>query len=415
MQKAEGRRQHHRGSRRGVSILEVIFAILVTTIGLLAALTVFPVAAAIAKKGRIADETTVSGRAAVHIFDAKGHRRPDMWIGWNQSWDVRVSPPAPPVPPPGFYSVPTIVFPTGTAFCIDPRFIAVNATPFVPAEANAASIFPYVPPAGTPEPRMFRIGLTNGVPGGALMSKVQADSIFTFADDQTVTRPADNSLPAFGTFSQGDSNNDGTPDFMTARSTDGHLSWMATLAPKHELYAPGVVANDLYVLSIVVFYDRPLVDFTFDAIPAASSPPDSSESMYNLGERVVGADFADAGGTGFAGGETVLMWPPSGTISPPSQAAFDSAKRMLKVRAGDWIMLSGFTPSAIGSLPVFKWYRVTEADHEPEYHTSENHYEVAVSLTGPDWDMSIDQQATLLTGVVGVYEKTVRLETGTGF
>jgi Tfp pilus assembly protein PilV len=41
--------------RHGVSILEVMFAILVTAIGLLGALTVFPVASMIARKGKVAD------------------------------------------------------------------------------------------------------------------------------------------------------------------------------------------------------------------------------------------------------------------------------------------------------------------------------------------------------------------------
>ena len=49
MQNAECRMQNGRRRRRGVSILEVLFAILVTTIGLLGALAVFPVASAMAR------------------------------------------------------------------------------------------------------------------------------------------------------------------------------------------------------------------------------------------------------------------------------------------------------------------------------------------------------------------------------
>ena len=397
------------GRRRGVSILEVIFAILVVAIGLLAALTVFPVAAHIARKGRIADESAVAGRAGVHIFDAKGMRRPDMWVGWSQYWETRATPPAP-APQPGFHSLTNISFPTGTAFCIDPRFIAVNSG--TPVNARDASVFPYVPTTAIGQPRMFRVGLTNGVPsplGGTLMTRWQADSIFIFGDDHTLTRPADGSLPGFGTFTQVDSDNDGTPDLLTSRSSSGHMSWLATLAPKHELYSPGVVASELYMLSIVVFYDRPLVGFAIDT---------TTSEMYLRSERVVGVNFVDAGGTGYAGGETLLIWPPVGTINPPTQAAFDTAREMLKVRAGDWIMLAGTVtiPTTGVSVPIFKWYRVTEADHEPMYHTSDQHYEVAVSLAGQDWDTSLtNQQAFIISGVVGVYEKTVRLEAGTGF
>ena len=411
--------------RSGASILEVLFAILVTTVGLLGALAVFPVASAQARKGRIAEATGVAGRTAVHAFDARGMRRPDMWVGWSQSWDFP-TPPAPVLSPPNFYPVTSIRFPTGTSFCIDPRFVSTNNGSA--AAANAASVFPYHNAAAGP--RMFRIGLTNGVPGGSLMSRQQAESIFTISDDLTFDRThkkplvnplgnEDRSLPAEGLFSPGDHDLDpATPERKWVRSSEGKMSWIATLVPKHELYAPGVVANDLYVLSIVIFYDRPLVNFSLDPAPApppAGSPPDASASMYNLAERVVAADFADAGGTGYSGGETVLIWPPNGATVANNVSNRDAAARMLKVRTGDWIMLSGFVPSAVGPLPIFKWYRVTEADNEPEYHPGENHYEVAVSLTGADWDATIDQQATIVSGVVGVYEKTVRLETGTGF
>ena len=413
-----------RRSRHGVSILEVIFAILVTTVGLLAALTVFPVAAHIARKGRISDETAIAGRAAVHIFDARGMRRPDMWLMYDPTQGggafVNVNPLA------------------GTnwshvSFCIDPRLITNgrNDDLSVPAYPTRAVFFPY-PSAAAGDPRMIRIGLTNGIPCSPtgvlpvfiapLISSPQANTLFTFADDLTLVRPKDGSLPGFGTFTQVDSNNDGTPDLMTTRSTEGHLSWMATLVPKHELYAPTMVGTDQYVLSIVVFFDRPLVDFSIDLAPPPAPPyttAHTDDTMYNTSERVVGVNFADAGGLGFAGGETFLIWPPDGTAVVNNLANQTAASRMLKVRAGDWIMLAGNTLRSPG-LPtnVFKWYRVTEADHEPEYHGgAEQHYALAVSLAGQDWDAAnlTQQQAFIITGVVGVYEKTVRLESGTGF
>jgi hypothetical protein len=435
-----------RRSRRGVSILEVLFAILVTTIGLFGAIAVFPVASSMARKGRISDAAAIAGRGAVHTFDTKGMRRPDMWVGWNQSWDSRVPLPSPPGP--SFQSVPNIVLaqPNGTSFCIDPRFIAVNSG--AAAQANPASIFPYVPPtAAVPGARMFRIGLTNGVPaslGGTLMNGLQANSVFILNEDPTTLRPGDGSvpgdrsMPAHGSVIQVDSDNDGTPDLFTSRNNDGHFSWMATLVPKHDLYtpqltsavlnAPQTIAPEQYVLSVVVFHDRPLVSFAVDPIPAASAIPDASDSMYNLAERPVGVNFADAGGTGFAGGETLLIWPPGpGQTLPNTAANYEQAQRMLKVRAGDWILLSGFAPRWVYSptnppviandVPVFRWYRITEADHEPEYHPApEQHFAVAVSLAGQDWDLTLtNPQAVIVTGVVGVYEKTVRLEVGTGF
>jgi hypothetical protein len=395
--------------RRGVSILEVIFAILVTTIGLLAALTVFPVSAALARKGRIADETAIAGKAAFHAFDTYGMRRPDMWLEYD--------------PDPNYTFDPPLPMPPRTSYCLDPRFITFRQND-VPAAMTTyplqATWFPYGPFAAV-EPRMRRIALSNGVPSvppdaAPLISWEQADAMFTFDDDFTLIRPRDGSLPAHGSYKQVDSDNDGVPDLMTTRNTGGHLSWMATLVPKHELYAPdAVMENDQFVLSVVIFHDRPLIDLSIDPGPPASE-------LYLTAERVVGVNFADAGGLGYAGGETLLIWPPTGTIAA-NQTNYEIAKQQMKVRAGDWIMLAGNAVHAIPGpggnpilVPIFKWYRVTEADHEPEYHTVEQHYEVAVSLAGQDWDITLaNQQAFLITGVVGVFEKTVRLETGVGF
>ena len=86
---------------------------------------------------------------------------------------------------------------------------------------------------------------------------------------------------------------------------------------------------------------------------------------------------------------------------------------MLKVRAGDWIMLAGTRPThrRRQSMPVFKWYRVSETDSGAGIPHRRRHYAIAVSLTGPDWDISpANQQAVIVEGVVGVYEKTIRLE-----
>lgn len=398
--------------RRGVSILEVLFAILVTTVGLLGALAVLPVASTYARKGRTADAVAVAGHSAVHRVDTMGMRRPDMWVGWNQSWEQRASPPA---PGPSFQSLTAIQTPNGTSLCIDPRFVAINSGSA--ATANPASLFPYVPRTFATEPRMFRVGLTNGLPsslGGTLMTLGQANSIFVINDDISFERPGDRSMPAQGLFRMVDHDNDGptgTPGIPRARQNGGHMSWIATLVPKHELYASigpsGAVQNDLYVLSVVVFYDRPLVNFSIDT-------PGTDMRQYS--ERVVDVDFTEAGGLGYAGGEALLIWPIDGGTA--TLADLPAAKEALKVRAGEWIMLAGLVPHALGGvIPIFKWYRVTEVDSEPEFHTTEEHYELAVSLTGQDWDTATNSEprAFIVSGVVGVYEKTVRLETGIGF
>jgi hypothetical protein len=327
--------------RRGVSLLEVLFAIGVVTIGLLGALALLPAAASQARKGRINDDVAVLAPRAVHEFDARGYRNVVNWMSWNtvaNDWRQHT---------PGF----------GESICIDPRFIAANASTPIPAK-----IFPYVPPIGS-QVRMQRITLSRG--DGVEMSKILADSIFSLDDDIASIRPDDASLAAQQRFDMLPSQ----PNVRARRLSEGHYSWMATLTPKVNRYT-GSYDND-YVLTVVVFRDR----------PADLSINDAKH------ERVVDVTFP---GGGYQGGEVLL-----------SSATVD-----LSVKSGDWIMLMARTRT--GNFPVFRWYRVSDTEAEPD---AGQRY---VTLIGQDWDAdpvtgNLDNQALLMDGVVGVYEKTVRL------
>jgi hypothetical protein len=379
--------------RRGASILEVLFAILVVSVGLLGVVSIFPVAASQQRKARIADMTAISGRSAVGVFKARGMSAPSNWIGWNSALAT-----------PQFTSIPQwsngIPAQPWLSFCIDPRFVAYHSSA---AEANQAKYFPCYTPSGS-EPRMYRITLGNGM--GSPMTQLQADSIFQLVDDLLYNRkpstdntgaiPYDrsaNDRPAAQAFYRLD--DDGvpsSPSIPLKRNSGGELSWMATLCPKHELYLdPTVTPPSDYVLSIVILHQRP-ADFPMDA----------------NGERVLGVDFTEIGGVGYAGGEALLTW------SVPQTAANDELAKstILKVRSQQWLMLSGNATHRSGVvLPTFRWYRVTDAETEPEYHTAESHYALAVSLSGQDWDTTLlNQEATIVSGVVGVYEKTISLE-----
>jgi hypothetical protein len=149
-----------------------------------------------------------------------------------------------------------------------------------------------------------------------------------------------------------------------------------------------------------------------------------------VGERIVDVAFQTSGATG---GEVLLHWtPPNAALNTPEEA-----EKALALRANDWIVLSGVERNPItgGLVPRFQWYRVTHCDQEPTYNGSPSAafsgagYELYASLTGQDWNVSLINPrsaaaialpptvngtacATLLTGVVGVYEKTVRLEYG---
>jgi hypothetical protein len=424
--------------RRGNSIVEVLFAILIATIGLLGAVAVFPVANATARRGQVNDATAAAARDAVHVVDSRGMRRPDMWGAWDRfSTTTPINS--------KFVKVKSLSVnpPVGTAVCIDPRFIAVNmqnsktanleltgwATSYFPyygpptllPPANPTPTNPPTPPISPTDPRMLRVTLdglasrTNSA-GIALtygMWPLMAESVFSVEDDLTILRSTDRSQPATQVFDYFPLATGLPSTTASRRLSNGHMSWMATLVPKIDLYAN--LNTDEYVLSIVVFYDRP-ADMTVG-------------DQYH--ERVVYAAFPP-GADGSTGGEVLLHWNYSAT---PTSASNEVAAKILKVRSNDWLLLSGFQFYTVGlktfSFPRFQWYRVTHCDHEPTYvapslqpqFAATPGYEVYATLMGQDWDPNVGlysgvavaaqvQQAALITGVVGVYEKTVRLDTG---
>jgi Tfp pilus assembly protein PilV len=271
--------------RRGVTIIEVLFAIMITSVGLLGAIALFPVASSQARKARTNDAVAAAGREAFHMFDTMGMRRVDRWYYWNAG-----------VATPQFAAVPFDVN-KGYSYCIDSRFMVRNHTN-MPTSASAtikAQFFPYTSPLNAPSAQMNRIAFFPGtldptvstastydqfdrldkydttnldINGGPAYGRniLLADSIFQLEDDLSYLRPGlddvskmslpgitnDRSLPAFQIFP---SLTVGKTTAIGTRPILGHLSWMATLVPQIDLAAGQ--GGDRYLLSIVVFNDRP--------------------------------------------------------------------------------------------------------------------------------------------------------------
>jgi hypothetical protein len=422
-----------------MTILEVMFAIMITTIGLLGAIAVFPVASEYARKGRLNDEVTVCAESAVHTMDARGMRRPERWITYRQdnmgNW-LQVD----------YYTpAPNNLIQPGLSYCLDPRFIAANISGAAPLPSDSRTInfpaFAFNPSGqvsnnnpdhssnGLGGPRMRRITLAYGTPSTVSpylpfpypMGPFQADYVFSFEDQLAYERPGvqkgslarnDNAQPAFQLYSPIRLNN-GTI-LPGKREEDGKLSWMATLVPKIDRW--NATLEDKYVLSIVVFYSRsPSLRLENPSVNPPTLP-------FNEWTAII---FGDSGfhSTGYGGGEV--------TISATSPDR-------LRMRAGDWLMLSGHVMArdpvnnVATTVPTFKWYKVTDADEDPRGPTTINgtpYYQRDVTLVGPDWDMQDvlpisgpgnnvpdDVEVTIIPNIVAVFDRTIRLERdGTGF
>jgi hypothetical protein len=164
-------------------------------------------------------------------------------------------------------------------------------------------------------------------------------------------------------------------------------------------------SGDLYVLSVLVFNRR---DRSYPLDTALYLDGNATLGPQINPERLVDVNCFPGGGIG--GGEVLLQ---ARAGRGTGNVAGD-----LDVRANDWIMLSGATGSGATAVgPVFLWYRVVDADADISTNGSSGYLQRYVTLQGPDWplpNLALDSpsvtQATIATGVVAVYEKTIRLD-----
>ena len=425
--------------------MEIMIAIGVATIGVLGAIALIPLAGHQAEAGITADRMRRMAASAEQQFSISGYRDPTMWVGWSPDAQLTFlvqNPPQNTVVPgyPGAM--------LGAAFCIDPRFFAHHFERGNLVNFPQAAFFPYYAPfpnftSNHPptRARMWRVGV---LPSPTMtvanpMSKLLADEIFTLRDDLSFDRPDDDTLPpqqSFGSMSSSltsgsspiamgadgqwgvagvDDDNNGVVDDASEafwygsddigkRRAKGQLSWMATVAPmiRDPLQFSATELSDAYTLSLVIFNRRNQGFPLADAVPTEPST-----------ERLVDVVFD-------GGGEVRL-------VAKPGRGSND-----LALRDGDWIMLSSYVytkipPTLPGTriVPVFRWYKVLKSEATAEQDTVNfgGRWRRYATLHGPDWlpaqqinpgtgQPFFATEATLLNGVVGVYEKTIRLERG---
>ena len=391
----------------------------IAMVGLLGALALMPVAGSLARKGLNADRMARVGINAIEEFDIRGYRNPALWVR-------RV--------PAGLVATNPLVDSSlaGQAFCIDPRFYAVHTTNGSHRPRNAtdggglavgveAALFPFYMAPLAAEARMLRVGLLRspGVPlplewatGSparyptnslvpAQMTLLQANDIFSGRDDLAFRQPDDDTLPPQQVFSPVPNPLFGTTD-VARREYDAQLTWLATVAPK-----TGAANTDLYTLSVVVFYQRN------SGFPLPRATDYITEPRIARTERLANVSF-EGGPANYARKDLVLQtraWPDGSGWTIPM---LDAAKSELQVQENDWLMLSAKSPSGAG---LFRWYRVIDAEPEltflPDNGAGVSVWGLRVTIDGPDWlphFQSYHTQATLVTGVIGVFEKTIRLE-----
>lgn len=376
--------------RRGVSLMEVLFAIGIISIGLLGVFATFPLALDQIGKGVVADRAARGGANAVATFTTHGLNRPDLWVWYTSS-------PITEEYATDFTSNASLL-PDGSnsALWIDPQFVARNAGARSAAPGRDARLFPYYSRTASDHPRLRRITLADTYWSNSTnvraMTGAVAETTFVVEDDLVFDLPEDRNatpLQVYGSQS-------------TRRQYEGSMSWCATLIPEIDVTTSGATAGDLYKLAIVVFHRR-----------------NSSFAMDGLTERIVGVtDFYSAG---LGGGDVELG---------------ASSADALELKRGDWLMLASTVHARTGStdgVSLFSWYRVVETEDEARSVGGGVPWRRDVTLAGPDWPAQLladpnppggppnpgglDRAtfAFLVSDVVAVFERTINLETSSSW
>jgi len=236
---------------------------------------------------------------------------------------------------------------------------------------------------------MPRLTLTSRDQNGVLapMTLAMAEHLCTSGDDLIFNRPSGNDPPTQvyyrepfvdvngnGVYDAGidtftpsvhDVNGNGTWDNLK-RKSELNMSWAVTMVPTI------AGSTQLYRAAVVVFYKRVL------------DVPTPMEVKFNT--------------SGLGGGAVHLR---AAAASSTQQAD------LAQVRSGHWILVSNT------SGREYRWYRISNIGPAFQDAANGNRWTRDVSLAGADWNASTDQTANAVyyPGVVGVFERTVQIET----
>jgi len=444
-----GGEARRRRARRGISLLEVLIAIGVLSIGLLSVAAVIPVARHEMIEAAKADRGSACGQAALHDVKVRGALNPADWRGFDGAgWTAIGAKRPPPSGTTPLYHDARRGFEFGESYAVDPLYVA-EATKVTGVSSTHLADFPYNPSspgarvvAGLPlQTRWTRMQRVTWSRVG--LDVLLAQSVFRWHDDVLFPVPADETQRP-EQFLRVVNQPSGQVQPLQAEF-DGNYSWLVTVTPlpqhidfpAEDPYNPGTTMpysysenSPLYTVSVAVFYKRDM------------TPPNGFVAEETPGERQVRLEFL---GGGLGGGDVCLYLFPSDAGRP----------EYLDIRENEWLLVSGgyartcyfyndvtLNPpaSSSGTVPVgvHKWYRVVatgeivvedtngngalDADEDMNANGILDPPYRDATLAGPDWNVAnwgVDVNADgnpnealagLFKGVVGVYSTDMELD-----
>lgn len=424
--------------RCGLSIMEVLFAIGVLTVGLLGVASILPVAtnnasqtlktdraveefnnrvaADVAEISNSFNEVVVANNSlnAFNTAPVNSFRRKERlfeistlnfgtYIG---TYDVTVGPQ--PVLPDAFCIDPWFLTAAGalrddqssttddrngydrTMFpCYDPRVHPITVSPSQPLSASSG--------LAVDLPRFTRVGL--GSRNAALLAAVNAEAETRRSDDFSVNIPDDTTLGP-GLFVQRGGNQAGS---LAKNTVTSRFSSIVTLARS-------ATGSNLFNAAVITMQDRDIVTVPGGTFDGHRTPPAGLVPAHNLRPYTAWVPDDPAAPNSFPTDQNLLY--PEEVIGYVNAAPrpitgggggefrFRTHRRVRPtVRSGDWLMLmrreyvrAPGTTTIVPGVLKYAWYRVTDViqkptllgDPDPSLNP-QSPYETHVAVDGPDW------------------------------
>jgi hypothetical protein len=341
-QPAAGSRQR----RAGISLLEVLFAMFVMTVGLLGLATLVPVGQFQVTQATHIDAAAVISRSALREFKVRDLMDEECWV--DSAGTYTTTPPNP--------------------FMIDGIGFADGHTQF-PYNALLGGVT-----------NMDRITIKD-IENNTTITTAQADRIFRLTDDKIFSLATDTTQ---------------RPELVNSTGTAqeqsrGEYSWMVMVSPLlyHKFNATTNMYDATYHtavgrINIVAFHRR-----------------DVSDTGSPASERAVWGDVNASGQGTF----DLTIY----NDSALALADLGEAKKALKLLPGEWVMLSGGSTGQHGWYRVVAASEV-ELQSGSIYQADVTLAGPDISFTDVTAGGTPQVVVTICDGVIGVFEKTVQLD-----
>ena len=450
--------------RRGISIIEVMTAIVVALIGVFGTLVLIPFAIKQAQSGLDLDDGRNLAENSQAMFEIMGFDDPNQWVIGFAITDTSQ-------PPPNDQPVPQRIDDISQVpLMIDPTWINVNrgeqnvgesaneevlnnfgflgdgvlqddpdsAAVLGRSEASRNSTLPanypfhgQVHPALPADLRIRRLSLTSGAGSNALMTGSLTQRLFQSTDalnfsefDSDEIGPDGEPLGGrpFQIFDR-----DAAGNILNRQTTGGRLSQAMFIIP-----GDGQVSG-VYRRVTLVFAGRDLTLYenpggTRPATDAEVNSPTGNVNMRSIMSSAIVTTrevIPDDLPSGFEGGEIVLcpvVWPAGGGNPMPNQMFLDlvGTPEAPGVRRDDWVMMINQLPEDYAEVPFdrlqIQFYRVSNIDEGDEDGGTPNDLP-SLTLDGPAFDLGpdgtsmprIQTYVIHLRDVVNVYEDAISL------